>query len=270
MNGKDLLAGMSYMDEHTIAEELSGHVPAKGVRLRNLRRLGVLAACVCIAVTGIFMYGKGNGPLQEKAQTRILLSEIDLNEFDRDSNDRKIHLPNNCVEETWNRQALADYFGRDLWPVYIPEGLTESPYNNQQTIFRLNENIYLDEVYLDFYHGFNNDGMPMWTEDAAAEKGFTLTAWKKGLSRDYMWASEEDQLKTSVIGDTEVVFGYRKMEYGPYDEKSHAPAGAYDLYVATFMIDDVHYEFVSHQLPLDELVKVVTSFICQTEEVEVI
>ena len=57
------------------------------------------------------------------------------------------------------------------------------------------------------------------------------------------------------------------MDYGPYDEETHEPAGCYDLYTADFQIDGTCYEVVSHQLPLEELVKIVASFIGETEHV---
>ncbi len=279
MNGKDLLTAMGYLEEERVAELFAwehGHGARKDA-VRNwpakpakyLKGIGVLAACICIAVTGVFLRGKESADLPETEAIRVQLSAIAVNEIDGLGGDRKIHLPNNCVEEVWDGEDAAAYFERNLQPAYIPEGLKASPDNDRLTVFMLGEKPYLDEVSLHFYHGFNADGMPMWTEDAAAEKGFTLTAWKRGLTRDYMWISEDDRLEVSIIGDTEVTFGYRAMEYGPYDEKTHEPAGTYDLYAATFTMDGVHYEIVSHQLPLSELVKVVTSFICQTDQVVV-
>ncbi|NBH61643.1 hypothetical protein D1155_08275 [Anaerotruncus sp. 80] len=269
MNGKDLLTAMSYLEEESVAELFTWERNAKRKPPRSLKGIGVLAACICIAVIGVFLHGKGSVVSPETEMMHVQLSAIALNEIDGLGGDRKIHLPNHCIEEVWDREAVAAYFGRNLQPAYIPEGLKESPNNDKKTVFMLGEKPYLDEVSLDFYHGFYADGMPMWTEDAAAEKGFTLTAWRRGLTRDYLWISEDDRLEVSIIGDTEVTFGYRAMEYGPYDEKTHAPAGTYDLYVATFTMEGVHYEIVSHQLPLSELVKVVTSFICETDQVVV-
>ncbi|MCI9639518.1 MAG: hypothetical protein HFE72_05205 [Emergencia sp.] len=271
MNGKDLLTGLSYMHEDVISDIISeAYAPAhkRKARSRNfLKGFGLAAACICIAVTGVFLHRQGlNAPATELV--RVELSDIAVSELASFSAD-KIHVPNNCVEEVWAKEEINAYFGRNLWPVYIPNGLGESPNNDKQSVLMLDGKLYLDEISLDFYHSFYEDGMPMMTKGVNAERGFTLSAWKKGMSRDYMWISEEQQPKTSLIGNTEVTFGHREMEYGPYDENTHAPEGTYDLYVATFIIDDVHYEFVSHQLPLSELVKVITSFICETEQVVV-
>ena len=44
----------------------------------------------------------------------------------------------------------------------------------------------------------------MMTKGVNAERGFTLSAWKKGMSRDYMWISEltaisESSTRTSSV-----------------------------------------------------------------------
>lgn len=272
MNGKDLLAAMGYLEDERIEELFLQARRDIKPRRRYLKGAGVVAACICIAITGVFLYGRSGEVFPEKDIVHVKMSAVAVNEisgFDSDEKINRINLPNNCVEELWDKNDIEEYFGRNLQPAYLPKGLKPSPHNDKKTVFLLNGKPYLDAVSLDFYHAFSADGMPLWTEDAAAEKGFTLTAWKMGFARDYMWTSEEERLETSIIGDTEVTFGYRAMEYGPYDEKTHAPAGTYDLYAVTFQLDGVHYEIVSHQLPFEEVLKVVTSFICETDRVMV-
>ncbi|MEY8368223.1 hypothetical protein AALA24_05580 [Anaerovoracaceae bacterium 42-11] len=272
MNGKDLLSGLSYLDEDIISEMTSGDFARDHGRKRwfgkALKGFGLAAACICIGMTGVFVHKQVTVVPQDEP-VRVEISAIAVNEMDNVDGDRKVHLPDNCVEEVWSQEDLTAYFGRTLQPAYVPAGLKASPNNDKICVFTLDGVPYLDEVSLDFYHDFYEDGMPMMTKAIDAERGFTLTAWKKELMRDYMWISEEDQFEVSTIGNTEVTIGHRDMEYGPYDEKTHAPEGTYDLYVAAFVLDDVHYEFVSHQLPLSELVKVVTSFICETDQVVV-
>lgn len=282
MTGKDLLCGLSYVDEALLAEagdaifaEARG---SKGVRrgffhnVRGWRMLGAAAVCVCLAaaaVTGLELLGGSAPAAPETAAVTVQMEEITVNQLTGEREDlRLVHLPN-CQQIQWNESDIEAHFGRSLVPAYIPEGLQPSEQNGSATVWVGQDGQLADDrVRVDYYHAYNEDGMPGWTEDAAGEKGFTLTACKEGMLRDFSWIGDEDDAEPSVIGGTEVVVGHRMMDYGPYDETTHEPAGYYDLYVVTFQMEDTSYELVSHQLPLEEVVKVAASFICGTDSVQ--
>ena len=272
MNGKDLLLGMSYMDEQIVQDMLvskekdgeKAEQPRRRHLLQSvkLRRVSVLAACALLAIGGTFWLGDQHGKSEQSSLTTISMEDVAVNELSAYSSGKRLdHFPVDCREETWTQREMEQYFGRSLAPAYLPDGLQASPNNDEKIVYLRGETIYFAELTMDFYHAFDENGTPVFTERIAAEKGFTLTAWKQELTRDYSWATEEDGLKTTEIGGTSVTFGHRAMDYGPYDAKTHAPAGTYDLYVATFTLGDAHYEVVSHQLPLEEVVKIVESFI---------
>lgn len=60
----------------------------------------------------------------------------------------------------------------------------------------------------------------------------------------------------------------RNSKYGPYDSETHAPAGYYDMYVISFSVDGTEYQFVFEQIELEEAIKVVASFITETDKIE--
>ncbi len=272
MNGKDVLFGMSYIDEQLVQDLLLAREEPKdstGNRRRapllqagKLRRFSLLAACTLLIFVGTYWLGNQHGISEEPLFSTISIDDIAVNALAAYSSGKRVyHFPEDCRAETWTEREIKQYFGRSLVPSYLPEGLQASPNNDKKTVYLRGDTVYFAALSVDFYHAFDENDTPIFTEGVAAEKGFTLTAWKQELTRDYSWGTEEDTLKTTEIGGTEVIFGYRAMDYGPYDEKTHAPAGSYDLYVATFTLGDVHYEVVSHQLPLEEVVKIVEAFI---------
>lgn len=312
MTGKDLLAGLSYVDEALLAEagevifaeergskgaealarsaeadrrqvsckECRGFAPWHSTARRGFvgtsrgwRMLGVAAACFClviVAAAGMDFFDNGAPAGPEQTAVTIQMEDITVNQLTAEGSEdvRRWNLPNGR-EIQWTESDIEEHFGRSLTPAYVPEGLQPSARNGEASVWADKDGKLLyDMVSVDYYHAYNPDGMPAWTDGAAAEKGFTLTAAKDGIWRDFSWLSDEDEREASVIGGTEVVIGHRLMDYGPYDEKSHEPAGYYDLYVADFQLGDVSYEVVSHQLPLEEVVKIVTSFICETDDIE--
>lgn len=96
-----------------------------------------------------------------------------------------------------------------------------------------------------------------------------LKASKVGLLKDCCYVLPEDTLRTTEIGGTAVVFGHRSMPYGPYDPQTHEPSGYYDLYTAELQCGGTEYKIVAEQMPLEEVVKMVASVICGTENVAV-
>ena len=162
----------------------------------------------------------------------------------------------------WDKNAVIEYYGKDLNPAYIPDGLTAAIGNGTaRVIVDKSGNIVEDTVRLNFYHDYYEDGTPKLTEDVAAVKGFSITASKIGILSDCIYLLPENEVKTSDIDGTAVTFGYRSMPCGPYNPDTHEPSGYFDMYVAEFEYDGIEYQIVAEQMEAEEVVKVVSSII---------
>ena len=163
---------------------------------------------------------------------------------------------------SWGNAEILDYYGKDLTPPYIPDGLIPAGSNGTATVIADREGaIVEDTVWLGFYHAYYDDGSPMLTEGVSAVKGFSVRMSKIGLLNDCFYITPEKEAKTSDINGTAVTFGCRSMPYGPYDPETHEPSGYYDLYVAEFEKDGIEYQVVAEQISKSELVKVVSSIL---------
>lgn len=175
---------------------------------------------------------------------------------------RRWYDPQLYDDITWGREEVAGYYGGDLTPAYLPDGLTAAASNGTAAVIAGKDgHLAEDTVWYQFYHDYYEDGSPKLTEEVAACKGFYMAVSKVGLLKDCIYILPENEVKTSDLGGTAVTFGYRSMPYGPYDPKTHEPSGHYDLYVAEFKLNGVEYQFVAEQMKVEELVKVVSSVI---------
>ena len=126
----------------------------------------------------------------------------------------------------WDKNAVIEYYGKDLSPAYIPDGLTAANGNGTaRVIVDKSGNIVEDTVRLNFYHDYYEDGSPKLTEGMTARKGFSITASKIGILSDCIYLLPENEVKTSDIDGTAVTFGYRSMPCGPYNPDTHEPSG---------------------------------------------
>lgn len=170
------------------------------------------------------------------------------------------------TDVVWDKDEVKNYYGKDLTPLYIPDGLVAASGNGTaRVVLEKNGKVVKDTVTLSFYHDYYEDGSPKLTEDVAAVKGFSITASKIGLLSDCIYLLPENEAKTSDIDGTAVTFGYRSMPYGPYDPDTHEPSGYYDMYVVEFEYDGIEYQIVAEQMEAEEVVKVVSSIICGEE-----
>lgn len=166
----------------------------------------------------------------------------------------------------WDKNAVIEYYGKDLTPAYIPDGLTAAVGNGTASaIADKSGKIVEDTLWLNFYHDYYEDGSPKLTEDVGAAKGFSMTVSKISLLNDCLYILPENEVKTSDIDGTAVTFGYRSMPYGPYDPDTHEPSGYYDMYVAEFEYDGIEYQIIAEQMEANEVVKVVSSIIYKEE-----
>lgn len=197
-------------------------------------------------------------------EIHISMSNIVMNEIDDFTGaDYARYNPETDNKAVWGKEDIAAYYGTDLAPAYIPDGLFASPQNDTTTVYiRQDGTVVEDTVWLGYYHAYYEDGSPKLTADIAACHGFSVTASKLGIINDCVYLLPENEVKTSDIEGTEVTFGYRSMPYGPYDPETHEPAGYYDMYVAEFAQDGIEYWIVAEQMEAEEVVSVVSSIIC--------
>ena len=59
------------------------------------------------------------------------------------------------------------------------------------------------------------------------------------------------------------------MDYGPYDETTHAPAGSYPVYTAEFTYNGAQFRLVGQRLTRREMVTAIATLLSQGEEVEI-
>lgn len=178
---------------------------------------------------------------------------------------RRYYDPELYDTVNWNKQDLTEYYGKELAPKYIPEGLSSSRGNDTATvIIGKDGTVALDDAWLSYYHDFHEDGSPKLTEDVAAVKGFTVNASKLGMPFQCGIIVMPGDMKATMINGTEVFFGHRSMQYGPYDPETHEPSGYYDIYVAEFEFDGISYRITTDQLEATEIVMIVSSIICDS------
>ena len=195
------------------------------------------------------------------SELHISMKNIVLNEIaEYTDTARKWYNPDLYDYITWDKDVITDYYGKDLTPAYIPDGLIAAPSNGTATVITDKRgNIIEDTIGLGFYHAYYEDGSPKLTEDIAAVKGFSIIISKIGLLNDCIYLLPKNEVKTSDIDGTAVTFGYRSMPYGPYDPDTHKPSGYYDMYTAEFTCDEIEYQIVAEQMDIEEVIKVVIS-----------
>lgn len=269
MNGQDLLLGMSDVDEALIQEAAVDKRKAP-----VWKRWGAIAACAAVLAAAVALPLRDHGgvnPDTPQEMVRIDRNDVFVNALDQIADAARRYYPEEDYDTIfWDASDVLAYYGWDLTPAYIPSGLTAAAGSGCAIVIASKRGeIVEDTVWRSFYHDYYADGSPKLTDDVAAVKGFSLTASRIGILNDCCYVLSEDVLQTSVIGGTSVLFGYRSMPYGPYDPQTHEPSGYYDLYTAEFQQNGISYEIVAEQMPLEELVKVVASIICETDGVEV-
>lgn len=194
-----------------------------------------------------------------------LADEIIINEVTEEVGGARLYFDSAIYDEIkLDKSDILEYFGRELTPAYIPEGLTPSAWNEQgTTVFVRKEDgqIAYDHVWFSFYHDYYEDGSPKLTEDIAATKGFSLSVSRLGYPFECGIFSNLDGKGTTDINGTPVAFSHRSAPYGPYNPETHKPSGYYDEYIAEFETDGVFFRIVTYQLPADEIIRIVASIL---------
>lgn len=217
--------------------------------------------------------GEEDSPSQDQPHGVVIsLGDIPLNQLGPDLDAaRAWRDPELYHREVWDEGRIEEYYGRNLTPEYVPEGLLPSAGNGKASFIIENADgtVIEDTVYLGFYHGYYEDGSPKFTDDVNAIKGISITVSRLGILNCCVYTLPDDELETANISGTSVTFAYRQMKYGPYDPETKEPSGYYDLYTAEFTLEGAEYEIVSHQMPLEEIVKVTASIITGNSHIEV-
>lgn len=294
MNGQQLLMGVGYVDEKYIDEAENIKKAKKPIRIWK----GIaIAACFSLILTGAFIvsfhqFTKETPTLPNDSDIAISNPSNDDTHPDMNDNTQEIQIcmrniyvneisgltdssrvlpdPSSFCEVIWNKEEIINYYGRDLTPYYIPEGLKASPYNDKATVYSDSDNMMLeDTVWQSFYSDYDEDGSPRPKNGTPIPIGFTIAASRLGILNDCIYSSPGGQPEITTIEDIEVIVGYQKASYGPYDSETHDPAGYYDMYVISFSVAGTDYQFVFEQVELEEAIKVVTSFITETDKIEI-
>ncbi len=166
-------------------------------------------------------------------------------------------------EIKWDKADILEYYGKELAPAYIPEGLIPSEWNEAGTTVFVKKGgeIEYDRVGLSFYHDYYEDGSPKLTDDVAAVKGFSVTVSRLGYPLECGIYNNLGDKSTTEVGGTEVAFSHRSVPYGPYAPETHEPSGFYDEYFAEFEADGVFFRVVTYQLPANEIIEIVSSIL---------
>lgn len=204
----------------------------------------------------------------DTASIPVSRAELHLNDVDAITANRLYFPPEQYEKLHWSNDEIIAYFGRDLTPSYLPAGITAD--SGGATVYRKRAD---GTLAYDNVHRVCGS-IDVTYPDAGGiilPEGFELTVSRIGIMNDCVYVLPgEDEIRTSDIAGTVVTIGYREMSYGPYAPETHAPAGTYPLYVFRFTLDGVQYDITTHNLPLDEGVKITASVITGSAAIEIV
>lgn len=233
-------------------------------RKHGLVKWAGLAACLALAVAAV-LPSAAKQPAAEPDTPSVVMSGVHINEMQLSNTDliKEIHDTRSVDNVTWDSVDIVKYYGSDLNPAYIPEGLVPASSNGTASVYITKDGkIVEDIVALYFYHDYYADGSPKLTDDVAAVKGFSLEASRLGRFDECCIAVPDGgKVQTTDIGGVCVTFGHHTIDYGPYDPDTHEPSGQYDRYTAEFVSGGISYRITTDQLAQDEIVKIVSSII---------
>lgn len=180
---------------------------------------------------------------------------------------RRYYDPNLYDTKVWGVEEIAAYYGWNLAPAYIPDGLTggNGPWGflcREKATGKIVEDMASWGFWVDFWE----DGSPKSDDEIIIPKGYTITASKLGFFHCGLLPVDDEQ--TTDFGGVPVTLSHCSMKHGPFDPTqkapdglSNMPAGYYDIYTASFTLDGVEYEVSAQRLELEEVVKTVASII---------
>ena len=233
-------------------------------RKHGLVKWAGLAACLALAVAAV-LPSAAKQPAAEPDTPSVAMSGVHINEMQQSSVDgtKLVYDPSYYDNAAWDSVDIVKYYGSDLTPAYIPEGLVPASSNGTASVYITKDGKMVEDIVaLYFYHDYYADGSPKLTDDVAAVKGFSLEASRLGRFDECCIAVPDGgKVQTTDIGGVCVTFGHHTIDYGPYDPNMHEPSGQYDRYTAEFVSGGISYRITTDQLAQDEIVKIVSSII---------
>lgn len=181
---------------------------------------------------------------------------------------RRYYDPELYAEETWGEEEIVAYYGWNLAPDYIPEGLTGGGRSVAAGIWRekVTGEIVEEQAGRGFWTNFWEDGSPKSDDDLYIPTGFTIRVSRLHILHCALLPV--DQSETTDFGGVPVTLSHCSMPHGPFDPTQkdpsglhNMPAGYYDIYVASFALNGVEYEIQAQRLELEEVIKIAASVI---------
>ena len=165
---------------------------------------------------------------------------------------------------TWSQEQVESYYGLDFDTLSVPEDLEAVTDLSQGMAVWENEDgtMRFDGLLLSYQSTGQDD--PEGTQRSLSLHGSKIGLL--GLS-DSLYLTEE--VKTWNFQGTEITLGYCQMDYGPYDETTHTPAGSYPVYTAEFTYNGAQFRLVGQRLTRREMVTAIATLLSQGEEVEI-
>lgn len=290
MKGKDLWEALGEIDPKYIQEaELSG-------RSRTGRqKWQAAAACFLVIALGAaivvpnllwsqdsILWGGISGDSQDQSgqQTPITGSDSAENTIQISLSDIPVNVISGLPEGemtdmsyvalmsedqiTWSQEQVESYYGLDFDTLSVPEDLEAVADLSQGMAVWENEDgtMRFDGLLLSYQSTGQDD-------PEGTQRSLSLHGSKIGLLAlsDSLYLTEE--VKTWNFQGVEITLGYCQMDYGPYDETTHAPAGTYPVYTAEFTYNGAQFRLVGQRLTRREMVTAIATLLSQGEEVEV-
>lgn len=186
---------------------------------------------------------------------------------------RRYYDPDLYDMKHWTEAEIVAYYGWNLTPAYIPDGLTTG--GNGPGGFLCTQKatgeIVEDHTSRGFWVDFWEDGSPKSDDDIVQPKGFTVTVSKLGIF--HCGLLPVDEARTTDFDGVPVTLSHCSMPHGPFDPTQkdpsglyNMPAGYYDIYTASFTLDGVQYEISAQRLELEQLIRITASVIGMRSE----
>ena len=281
MTGKDMLLALSDIDEAYIMESAEGRMRRKWPRMLS-------AAAAVLLVVGLWAAGGHRlsfGP--EQSQNSVVMDEVhdtDQQSQSQQPEDEGLQIsmqdiPFNILDplqpdgarryldvkwrNTMTYDEVLERYSPMLGELYIPEGLKPAQGKESTWAYfqKPDGEIVEDTVWFGYYHDYYEDGSPKLTEEIPAVKGVSILASHTGIFSCCIYL-EPETVEIYTFNGVEITFGKRTLPHGPFDPKSHEPAGYYDEYTASFQMDNTFYEITATQIEPIEIVRMAASLTC--------
>ena len=266
MKSKDLLSAMSYVDEKYI-HEAEEKAPKKS--LAPVFRYASAAACLAVVIAAISLF-KPEIPVSPDRDPDYE-NEVNMGEFEPVGYTVSVELEQvrfNNVQEAipvdpddiqyeaeqysyvkWDASTVLEYYETDFTPAYIPMEFVADDSNSGALVVIDNQGVVVNDTVKRQYISSDSS--------TDSQSGFTLSVSKLGMINELQY--ENPDAETTVIADTEVIFGCRTVQ---------AEAVPYSVYTAEFMLNEIEYQVEAYQTSKEDFVKIVASIITGKEEIE--